>query len=303
MAGWNERVTDLSIASTMTFDDVACAFPASLQEALELMADEKTRGRLLAGGTDLMVQWESGVLAMPERAVSVKALPELRTIEETEADVIIGASVTHMDIRRSPLTQKHVPSLVDAAATIGGFQIQTMGTIGGSVANASPAGDLAPSLMITDGAVVLASVRGEREVPITAFWTGYRKTDMQPDELIVRFRLPKMPEGYREAWRKLGPRQAQAISKVMGSCRGCVEGGVVKSFRVAIGSVAPTCVRLYDVEKWIEGKKLNEGTLAEAEKRTSDSITPIADIRSTAEYRKWVTGRIVRGFLEQFADQ
>lgn len=285
----------------MTFDDMACAFPATLQEALKLMADEKTRGRPLAGGTDLMVQWESGVLPMPERAVSIKHLPELRAIEETDADVVIGAAVTHMQIRRSPLTQQYLPSLVDAAATIGGFQIQTMGTIGGSVANASPAGDLAPSLMITDGAVVVASVRGEREIPICAFWTGYRKTDMQPDEIIVRFRLPKMPANHREIWRKLGPRQAQAISKVMGSCRGCVEGGVVKSFRVAIGSIAPTCIRLTDVEQWIEGKTVNEDTLSEAEQRTSAGIKPIADIRSTAEYRKWVTGRIVRGFLEQLA--
>ncbi len=291
----------MSTVTAKTFDDVACAFPATLQEALELMADEKTRGRPLAGGTDLMVQWESGVLEMPERAVSVKHLSELRNIEETDGEVMIGASVTHMGIRRSPLTQKYLPSLVDAAATIGGFQIQTMGTIGGSVANASPAGDLAPSLMITDGTVVVASVRGEREVPVTKFWTGYRKIDLEPDELIVRFRLPKMPDGHREAWRKLGPRQAQAISKVMGSCRGHVANGVVKSFRVAIGSIAPTCVRLYDVEKWVEGKKLDEAVLAEAEQRTSDGINPIADIRSTAEYRKWVTGRIVRGFLEQLA--
>lgn len=265
------------------------------------MADEKSRGRPLAGGTDLMVQWESGVLPMPERAVSVKHLPELRNIEEADGDVVIGASVTHMGIRRSPLTKRYLPSLVDAAATIGGYQIQTMGTIGGSAANASPAGDLAPSLMISDGTVVVASIRGEREVPLSSFWTGYRKIDLRPDELIVRFHLPKLPEGWHESWRKLGPRQAQAISKVMGSCRGCVESGVVKTFRVAIGSIAPTCIRLTDVEHWVEGKTLSDEVLAEAEQRTSDSIKPIADIRSTADYRKWVTGRIVRGFLEQLA--
>lgn len=282
-----------------TFEEMNCAFPADLAEALKLMADEQTRGRPLAGGTDLMVQWESGVLPMPERAISVKHLPELRNIEETDDALIIGSAVTHMALRRSDLVVRHLPSLADAAATIGGYQIQTMGTIGGSVANASPAGDLAPSIMITDGEVIVASVRGERAIPVNEFWTGYRKTDMAEDEIIVRFRLPKMPAGGREYWRKLGPRKAQAISKVMGSCRLLVSDGKIEQFRVAIGSVAPVCVRLRAVEELVTGKPLNEETIAAAEACATESVKPIDDIRSTADYRKWVTGRMVRGFLEQ----
>lgn len=292
----------MSVASPTRFEEIDCSFPANLADALASMADESTRGRPLAGGTDLMVQWEAGVLAMPPRAISVKHLPELRTIEETDTCVVLGAAVTHMEVRRSPLAHMYLPSLVEAAATIGGFQIQTMGTLGGSVANASPAGDVAPSFMITDGEVEVASVRGSRRVPITQFWTGYRKVDLAPDELIVRFHLPKLPDGHREAWRKLGPRQAQAISKVMGSYRGYAEDGCVQSFRVAIGSVAPTCVRLYDVEKWVVGKPVNEETLAEAERLASASVQPIDDIRSTAAYRKWVVGRMVRGFLKMMVD-
>lgn len=299
VADRSERIIDLNTVSAKTLSDVDCAFPGSLREALEIMADESLRGRPLAGGTDLMVQWESGVLPMPSQVVSLKHLPELNGIEETDADIVVGAGVTHMRIRRSPLIQTHLPSLAAAAATIGGYQIQTMGTIGGSVANASPAGDLAPSLMITDGAVVVASVRGEREVPVNSFWTGYRKIDLQPDELIVRFRLPKMPVGHREYWRKIGPRRAQAISKVMGSCRGCVQSGEVKSFRVAMGSVAPTCMRLTALEQWVVGQEVSDAFLDEVERRASDIVQPIADIRSTAEYRKWVAGRIVRGFMEE----
>ena len=291
----------MSTAAPKTFEEVDCAFPETLADALALMADEKTRGRPLAGGTDLMVQWESGVLPMPQRAISVKHLPELHTIEASGTDVVLGAAVTHMAIRRSAVVQAGLPSLVDAAATIGGFQIQTMGTIGGSVANASPAGDLAPSLMITDGQVVVASVRGERSIPVTEFWTDYRKTAMQPDEIIVRFVLPKIAAGEHEIWRKLGPRQAQAISKVMGSCRGRIVDGVVESFKVAIGSIAATCIRLRDVEKWIVGQPVNATVLNELEQKVSSSIHPIADIRSTAEYRRWVTGRMVRGFVEQLA--
>ncbi len=289
------------VSTLKTFEDIDCTFPKTLQEALELMADEKTRGVPLAGGTDLMVQWESGALPMPERVINVKSIPELREISEADNEVVIGGSVTHMELRQSSAVRRAVPSLAEAAATIGGFQIQIMGTLAGSVANASPAGDLAPSLLITDGTVTLAGVRGEREVKLTEFWKGYREIDRQPDELIVRFRLPRLPEGHYESWRKLGARKAQAISKVMGSSRGRMKDGVVSCFKVALGSIAPTAVRLYDVEQWIVGQPIHDETLKEAEQRVADAVKPIGDIRSTAEYRKWVSGRLVRLFLEELA--
>lgn len=292
----------MSVSSPTTFEEMDCLFPASLDAALELLADESTRGKPLAGGTDLMVQWESGVISRPVRAVSIKGLPELSGISETELDVIVGAGVTHMQLRRSGIICRCLPSLAEAAATVGGYQIQTMGTIGGSVANASPAGDLAPSILISDGRIVVASVRGERAISVRDFWQGYRKIDLAADELIVRFELPKKNPDEREYWRKLGPRRAQAISKVMGSCRGHVVHGQIQSFRVAIGSVAPTCVRLDALEQWLTGRALDELTLREAEERTSASVEPIDDIRSTARYRKWVTGRMVRGFLENWLD-
>jgi len=280
-------------------EDIDCAFPKNLQEALKLMADEKSRGRPIAGGTDLMVQWSSGVLPMPERAIDLSGLPELKGISETTDSVVIGAAVTHAEIRRSPIVQAHLPSLAQAAATIGGAQIQARGTIAGSVANASPAGDLGPSLLITNGRVVVASKAGEREIELAKFFLGYRKIDLQPDELIVRFILPKIHAGCRESFRKLGPRAAQAISKVMGSYRGSAKGKEVKDFAVALGSVAPIPIRLPEFEQWIVGKEIGKKVLDEAEKRVTAMIKPIDDIRSTAEYRQWVSGKIVRGFLEE----
>jgi len=282
-------------------EDIACEFPDTLEETLALLADDQTRGRLLAGGTDLMVQWEAGVLPMPERAISVKQLRELKTLDD-EGDVLrIGSGVTHMMLRRSELVKHFAPSLAEAAATVGGFQIQTMGTIGGSVANASPAGDLAPSLLVANAVVVAQSVRGTREIPATSFWVGYRKMDLLPDEMIVAFRIPKMKQGEREYWRKLGPRKAQAISKVMGSCRGDIRDNIVQYVNIAFGSVAPTAVRLTEVEQWLAGKTLTSEVLDEAEKRASASVHPIDDIRSTARYRQWVTGRLTRVFLEELA--
>ena len=286
-----------------SLEDINCTFPSSLNEALTLLADEKTRGRLLAGGTDLMVQWASSLSPIPERVISVFGLPELCGITETEQDVLVGAAVTHADLRNSPVVRKYLPALAAAAATIGGTQIQVRGTIAGNVANASPAGDLAPALLVTDGFVVLASVSGERLVELTRFFLGYRKVDLRPDELIVRFVLPKLPKGARESFRKLGPRAAQAISKVMGSCRCRLEFGIVRQCAISIGSVAPVPVRLWELERWLAGKKLDEEVISEAEKRAAATVKPIDDIRSTAEYRQWVSGRLVRGFLEDMTSQ
>lgn len=275
--------------------------PRSLDEAMRWQADEKTRGLPLAGGSDLMVQWEAGVRPVPARVLNIKGLRELRGIAEAGDRLVIGAGETHAALRRSALVQQFTPSLAEAAATVGGAQIQALGTVGGSLGNASPAGDLAPSLLVADAEVVVRSVRGERVLPLRKFMVGYRKLDLAADELIVQVRLAKLPPGARETWRKLGPRAAQAISKVMGSYRGRLQQGRVDSFAVALGSVAPTAVRLPALEEWVRGRTLDAATLAEAETRASGEVTPIADIRSTAEYRKWVSGRLVRGFLEHLA--
>ncbi len=156
-----------------TIEDMECFFPASLQEALEYLADEKTCGRPLAGGTDLMVQWEAGALPIPEKIVNVLNLPELKGISEENGLIVIGGGVTHTEIRGSSLVLQYLPSLAAAAATVGGFQMQNMGTIAGSMANASPAGDPEPSLLITDGTVIVGSLSDEREIPLRNFWKGY----------------------------------------------------------------------------------------------------------------------------------
>jgi CO/xanthine dehydrogenase FAD-binding subunit len=284
-----------------SIEDIEFFSPATLAEALRLLADEKTRGVPVAGCTDLMVQWESSVRPMPARAINIKSLKELAGISDAGSSIEIGSGVTHAELRASPLIVKHLPALAEAAATVGGMQIQAMGTIGGSIANASPAGDLTPSLLTAGGHVVVAGASGERTVDLQKFCLGYRKIDLKPGELIVRFSLGKLPAGQREGFHKLGPRASQAISKVMGSYRGAVADGKVTAFRVALGSVAPTAIRLTSVEEWLIGKTVDAATLDEVERRAADAVQPIADIRSTAEYRKWVSGRLVRGFLQSVA--
>ena len=271
-------------------------FPKTLAEAVRLQADEKTRGKLLAGGTDLMVQWAAGV-PIPERAVSVWNLPELSAIEVFPDRIEVGAGVTHAFLREAVQIHRHLPALIAAAATVGAKQIQARGTLGGNAANASPAGDTAPALLVTGGSVLLASLSGTREVPLAKFWTGYRQIEARPDEIIVAFRLPKRGKA-QERFRKIGTRRAQAISKVMAASRILVEKGTIRSAAIALGSVAPTPVRLDEVEAFLVGKKLSPKLIDEAETLAQATVRPIADIRSTAEYRRWASGRLVRDALE-----
>ena len=263
---------------------------------MRLQASEKTRGKLLAGGTDLMVQWAAGVPA-PERATSVWNLPELCAIEVFPDRIEIGAGVTHAFLRDAVQIHRHVPALIAAAATVGAKQIQARGTLGGNAANASPAGDTAPALLVTGGSVLLASLAGMREVPLNRFWVDYRKIDAHPDEIIAAFRLPKKGKAV-ERFRKIGTRRAQAISKVMAASRILVEKSMIRSAAIALGSVAPTPVRLAEVEAFLVGKKLSPELIAEAEALAQATVKPIADIRSTAEYRRWASGRLVRDALE-----
>jgi xanthine dehydrogenase small subunit len=279
-----------------TTESIDVRFPKNLKEALRLQADEATRGKLLAGGTDLMVQWAAGV-PVPTRATSLWDLPELCTIC-IEGDLVeIGAGVTHAFLRDAKPIHRDLPALIAAAATVGAAQIQARGTLGGNAANASPAGDTAPALLITGGSVLLASLKGIREVPLDRFWTGYRQIDARPDEIILAFRLPKKGPA-RERFRKIGTRKAQAISKVMAASRIRVKNGGIESAAIALGSIAPTPVRLAEVESFLTGKKLSPNLINKAERLAQATVQPIADIRSSADYRRWVSGRLVRDALE-----
>jgi CO/xanthine dehydrogenase FAD-binding subunit len=277
-------------------ENIDIRFPKTLAEAFRLQADERTRGKLLSGGTDLMVQWAAGV-PVPERATSLWNLPELCAIEIFDAHVEIGAGVTHAFLRDCKPIQRHLPALIAAAATVGAAQIQARGTLGGNAANASPAGDTAPALLVTGGSVVLASLSGTREVPLTRFWTAYRQIDARPDEIILAFRLPKRGKA-NERFRKIGTRQAQAISKVMVASRILMQKGRIESAAIALGSIAPIPVRLTALETFLAGQKLTAALIDEAEKLAQATVQPIADIRSTAEYRRWASGRLVRDVLE-----
>ena len=256
--------------------------PRSLDEALELQSSDPRTP--LAGATDLYVALNFGTLES-QRFLDLGRLDGLKIIEPRGDTLTIGALATYTQIVRSPLVNSLVPMLVSAARQIGGVQIQNRGTLGGNIANASPAGDSLPVLFAVDAIVVVQSRKGERRVPITEFYTGYRKTVLRPDELIVAIEIPKVA-GHQH-FRKVGTRAAQAISKVVFAG---VRGNAPS---IALGSVGPTIIRARQTEQALR----NGAAVEEAVTVLQREITPIDDLRSTADYRRVVVGNLLRQFL------
>ena len=260
--------------------------PRSLDHALELMSEHALTP--IAGCTDVLVSMNFGTLGA-KRFLDITPLDELKVIARHGATLTIGALATYTDMIASPLVREHVPMLVDAARQVGGIQIQNRGTIGGNVANGSPAGDTLPVLAAADAVVVLRGARGTRRVPFTTLYSGYRQTVMQPDELITAVELPGI-DG-RQWFRKVGTRAAQAISKlVMAAVRG-------PRSRVAIGSVAPTVVRLPRTEAALAAG----ASIDDAARIMGDEIAPIDDVRSTAAYRRAVAANLLKRFWSETA--
>lgn len=268
--------------------------PATLDEALRILSSDSA-ARPFAGGTDLMVQLEAGQLP-PRRYVSLWGLDELRGITETPDAVIIGALTTYTDVRRSETIAREYPLLSRAAEETGGVATQNRGTLGGNIANASPAADSPPALLVYDADVELLSAAGTRRVPYVRFHSAYKHMDLQPGEIIARLFLPRRA-GWRDYYRKVGPRRAQAISKVCVAGSIAMDGSVVRDIRIALGSVAPTVVRAVAAEAAVRGRRIDGESIAAARRALATEIKPIDDVRSTAEYRLRVAANLVEEFL------
>jgi CO/xanthine dehydrogenase FAD-binding subunit len=268
--------------------------PRSLDEAFAILATGPHRP--IAGGTDVMVQITGELGPAPDRMIDLWRLDELRGIAFETGALTLGALTTYSEIRRSPVCREHVPALVDAAATIGAAQIQNRGTLGGNVANASPAGDTLPVLLATDAQIVVGGPRGERTIPVTGFWVAYRKTALAPDELVLRIRIPLIAR--REVrFRKIGTRRAQAISKVVMALAWRDGGQGWSDVRLALGSVADRPIRAHDTERVLEGGRPTPEIAERAAATLAAEIQPIDDVRSTAEYRRAVAARVLHRLI------
>jgi CO/xanthine dehydrogenase FAD-binding subunit len=266
--------------------------PRSLDEVLQSLEDDPALVPT-AGCTDLMVRGPEALHEM-DRVIDLLGVPELRGIQEVAGGLEIGATTSFSEIRRSAAVRAAFPALVAAASLVGGWQIQNRATLGGNMANASPAGDSLPVLLALDAVVVAAGARGLREIPYAGFHTGYRKTALRPGEIVARVRLPYLPEGSVQAFRKVGTREAQAISKVVVALAGRVAEGRIAELRLAAGSVAATPVRLRAAEEAVRGLSPGPAAADLAGRAAAREVTPIDDVRSTADYRRFALERVVR---------
>jgi CO/xanthine dehydrogenase FAD-binding subunit len=244
-----------------------------------------------------MVQFAAGTLAA-RKLLSIWNLPELRLFEASPGELQIGAGCTYTDLRKHPVVEREFPLVSRAASWTGGIANQNRGTLGGNIVNASPAADSLPALLVYEAELILVSAHGERRAAFRDFHTDYKKMNLAPDELIRTICLPRRFFGYVQYARKVGARNAQAISKVCIAALGQVEKGIVEDVRIALGSVAPIPIRLAGTEGMLKGKRLNPALVALARKSAAAETRPIDDIRSTARYRAALVSNLVGEFLE-----
>jgi CO/xanthine dehydrogenase FAD-binding subunit len=274
--------------------------PGSLSEALALLAREPGIWQPFAGGTDLMVLLEAGKLPH-KRFLSVAKLDDLRGVEVTADFVILGALTTYTEIQKHPVLQAEFPLLCSAARETGSIATQNRGTLGGNIANASPAADSPPALLVYDAELELVSASGARWVSYRGFWGGYKQIAMRDEELIRAIRFSRNQNYSKQFYRKVGTRRAQAISKVCFAAAAHMDAGRIVDVRIALGSVAPTVLRAIETEKILRGEKHASATLQVAQQTLAREIAPIDDIRSTARYRLRVAQNLLAEFCESLA--
>ncbi|HZN07140.1 MAG TPA: xanthine dehydrogenase family protein subunit M [Pyrinomonadaceae bacterium] len=276
--------------------DYRLTTPRSLEAALSLLADEPGVWKPFAGGTDLMVLLEAGKLTH-RNYINIWRLDELRGVHANDDHVTLGALTTYTDVQANPILQSEFPMLCQAASETGGLAIQNRGTLGGNIVNASPAADSPPALLAYDAEVELVSTQGSRWLPYQGFHTGYKQMLIRPDELLTRIRLPRNTSGATHYYRKVGTRKAQAISKVCFAAVGRTSNGRIEDARVVVGSVAPIIVRCLQTESALRDQKPDAVTMQSAQASLLREISPIDDIRSTANYRLHVTLNLLGDFI------
>jgi carbon-monoxide dehydrogenase medium subunit len=272
------------------------------EEALSALAQHGLSARIVAGATDLILEIELGVRKGIDTLVDVTRIPDLNKIWKDDAGLIhLGPLATHNDCAASDLLRKQALPLAQASYEVGAPQIRNRSTVAGNLITASPANDTIPALMALGASVVLRSAKAERTVPLAQFYTGLRKTVMQPDEMLVDINLPALPKTARGAFMRITLRRAQAISVVNAAIVLHFVGEKVATAAIALGAVAPTIIRAPEAEAFLVGRKLSAKTIAAAAELAQQAASPIGDIRSSAAYRREMVKVAVNRVLTELA--
>lgn len=278
----------------MLVSEIDIITPQTVNDCLLILSSHETEHRLIAGGTDAVVRMKEGKWR-PSTWINIKGLKELRYIKEKNGRIHIGPLTTHTDIIHSPLLQKKADVLVEAAREVGAVQMQNMGTIGGNIGTASPAGDTIPALFVLNATIELQSLNSKRLIPINQFFIGPGRTLMKQNEMITNIIIQPQAENEVGIFQKLGPRKAQSISIVnvaimlsMAKDRKCLEG------KIAFGSVAPTIVRAKKCEALLSLSPLTDDIIENIAKVAWKEVMPITDGRATAEYRRDMASALLK---------
>jgi carbon-monoxide dehydrogenase medium subunit len=273
--------------------------PGSLEELLRIKEGERERALLLAGGSNLMVYIKEGSVR-EGTLVDLMALPELKGVHRSDGALEIGATEVMADLLTSAELRAAIPLL---SAVLSGFAnplVRARATIGGNVADASPIADTVPALLCLEASLEVASRRGRREIPLNGFFTAPGQSVLEPDEVILRLRVP-LPRQGRGAWQKLGLRNGTACSVTSVAVWLQGEGAKIGEIRIACGGVAPAPIRALQAERAFRGQKLERGAIAELAREVTRDIQPISDLRGSAEYRREVTVRLLARAVRQAA--
>jgi xanthine dehydrogenase iron-sulfur cluster and FAD-binding subunit A len=274
--------------------------PTSLEETLALLEQYAGEARLVAGGTDVLVELQRGVKPT-NTLIDVTALPDLKYIREEQGFLHLGALVTHNDVVSSTVCVQQALPLAQACWVVGAPQIRNRATIVGNLMTASPANDTITALMALGAELVLLSRRGERVVALEHFYPGFRRTAIQPDELVREIRVPAMRPNQRGMFLRLGLRRAQAISVLDFAIVLSFENEAISEASITLGSLAPTIIHAHSIESYLIGKALDETVCRRAGQLALNDATPIGDVRGSAEYRNATLAALVTQALQQIA--
>jgi len=277
--------------------------PKSLAQALSLLAAAGEKGRVMAGGTDLIIQMRAGV-RKPEQIIDAKNIPELQIISFSPREGLrLGAAVACAQITEDPVLQQRYPGLVEAAALIGSDQIQSRCSLGGNLCNGSPAADTTPALIALGATCMIASSKGTRTVPVEDVVVSPGRTVLQPDEILVEFRVPTPKAHSADCYQRFIPRNEMDIAVVGVGASVTLNGNTCTAARIGLGAVAPTPLFAKEASASLVGKPLNDETIAAAAALAQQIATPITDMRGTAEYRTHLVGVLTRRVLKVAAER
>jgi carbon-monoxide dehydrogenase medium subunit len=277
--------------------------PKSLAQALSLLATAGEKGRMLAGGTDLLIQMRAGV-RRPEHIIDAKTIPELQILSFSPREGLrLGAAVPCCRIIEDAAVRQHYPGLAEAAGLIGSVQIQSRSSVGGNLCNGSPAADTTPALIALGAICHIASSKGTRTVPVEDFVVSPGRTVLQPDELLVEFRIPAPKPHSSDCYQRFIPRNEMDIAVVGVGASVTLDGKTCRAARIALGAVAPTPLFAREASASLVGKPLNDDTIAAAAALAQKVAVPITDMRGTAEYRTHLVGVLTRRVVKEATER